>query len=120
MARPIGPECSFLIPLRRDKELADGEEHDPEAWRWLLDELVSRFSGGRRGNHTESGFYTDPDTGEIVWDESYEFTIAAPAKEVPRLRRLLVEACSVFAQKCIYLEVAGIAELVSGPKHGKH
>jgi hypothetical protein len=29
-------ECSFLIPMRRDREMSDGELHSMEAWlEWI-------------------------------------------------------------------------------------
>jgi hypothetical protein len=40
------PECSFLIPRRRDAQLSDGELHEPEAWYWLLDRLYALFAAG--------------------------------------------------------------------------
>jgi hypothetical protein len=45
MSNELGPECSFLIPIRRDKNLSDGELHSQEVWDWLDDELFARFGG---------------------------------------------------------------------------
>ena len=38
-------ECSFLIPIRRDANLADGQVHTTEAWESLDDELYAQFHG---------------------------------------------------------------------------
>jgi hypothetical protein len=105
-------ECAFLIPLRRDKNLSDGELHEPEAWQWLRTCLF-QFGGGNKSNATEEGFYVDPDTHEQVWDECWRYVVALPPGHVRRLRALLREACDRFQQKCIYLSVAGQVEFVA-------
>jgi hypothetical protein len=66
------------------------------------------------------GWYEDPDTGERVTDLSHKYTVALPRADVGRLRALLREACVVFAQKSIYLSVAGYGEFVKGPPHETH
>jgi hypothetical protein len=63
------------------------------------------------------GFYRDPDTGEKVSDESHEYTVALPRSQLKQLRSLLSEACEVFAQKCIYLSIAGRVEFIKAKKH---
>jgi len=63
------------------------------------------------------GFYQDRDTKERVHDRSYRFEVALPRKQVAKLRALLRDACRVFAQKCIYLSVAGYVEFVEGMGH---
>jgi hypothetical protein len=55
-----------------------------------------------------------------VTDLSHKYTVALPREEVGRLGALLREACVVFAQKCIYLSVAGYVEFVEGPPHETH
>jgi hypothetical protein len=109
-------ECSFLIPLRRDRNLSDGKAHKRLAWTWLSNELYA-FGGGTRSRAEQEGWYEDPDTGERVSDLSHKYTVALPRAELRRLRGLLREACVVFAQKCIYLSVAGHVEFVEGPRH---
>ena len=59
------------------------------------------------------GFYTDPDTGQRVSDESKRIIAAVSESRLDELRQLLVEACDWFQQKCIYLSVAGRVEFVS-------
>ncbi|MBC7856733.1 MAG: hypothetical protein IAF94_25160 [Pirellulaceae bacterium] len=105
-------ECSFLIPLRRDAALSDGELHPVEAWEWLRDELYAQFGGQTLAPGLYQGFYQDPDTGEQVLDESYRFIVAVSEDKIPDLRRLLQAACVMFAQKCIYFSRAGIVEFI--------
>lgn len=108
-------ECSFFIPLRRDSNLSDGASHPPDAWDWLDNELFVRFKGGTMAPGEYRGFYEDPDTGERVADDSLRFIVAVPKKELDGLRSLLSAACVMFAQKCIYLSVAGKVEFVEAP-----
>lgn len=106
-------ECSFLIPTRRDANLSDGGEHDPETWDWLTTELFNRFCGGTAAPGSYHGFYEDPDTHERVADESYRFIIAVEDSRVHELRQLLSAACVFFRQKSIYLSVAGHVEFIT-------
>jgi hypothetical protein len=108
-------ECAFLIPIRRDVLLSDGETHSAETWDKLDDQLYSRFGGGTNAPGLYAGFYMDPDTGQRVSDESKRIIAAIPESRIDELRQLLVEACDWFQQKSIYLSVAGRVEFVSKP-----
>ena len=104
-------ECSFLIPVLRDKDLSDGKPHRRPAWKWLDNQLM-KFEGGTRSLELYEGWYPDPDSGRRVTDRSRRFWVALPAQGVKRLRVVLAEACRVFHQKCIYLSIAGRVEFV--------
>jgi hypothetical protein len=106
-------ECSFLIPVRRDRTLSDGKRHSRKEWLWLQDELFI-FGGMTEASQLYRGSYTDPQTGQRVWDESRKFFVALARAQVDDLRRLLRQACGKFHQKCIYLSVAGRVEFVEG------
>ncbi len=110
-------ECSFLIPIRRDANLGDGDEHDPEMWNWLDDELFDRFHGVTYAPLLYRGSYIDPATCDRVSDESFKFTVAVDESHIEELRKLLSAACVLFQQKCIYLSVAGRVEFVEAPSH---
>src|SRR5262245_8972478 len=116
MARKRLLECSFLIPVRRDKNLSDGRSHPRKAWDWLEGELLV-FGGATLAMELYAGWYPDPDTGLRVDDVSKKYFVALPREEVGRLRSLLRQACVVFRQKCIYLSVAGDVEFVWRPSH---
>jgi hypothetical protein len=60
------------------------------------------------------GWYLDPDAGESVRDLSRKYIVAVPRARADELRRLIRQACGRFAQKCIYLSVAGRVEFVGG------
>jgi hypothetical protein len=115
MARKRLLECSFFIPIRRGKELSDGLPHAHKAWQWLDDQLLA-FEGTTRALELYEGWYVDRDTGKWVKDLSRRYLVALERRGVTRLRRLLRQACLVFAQKCIYLSVAGLVEFVERRK----
>lgn len=112
MARKRLLECSFLVPVRRDRILSDGKPHLPATWLWLESELFV-FSGMTRAPDRE-GWYLDPGTREPVRDRSRNYIVALPPARLKELRRLLRQACGQFARKCIYLSVAGQVEFVEG------
>jgi hypothetical protein len=105
-------ECSFLVPIRRDANISDGGEHERWLWTWLDGELYRRFGGGTQAEGLYQGFYTDPDTKQRVTDRCQKYFVALPEDEVDEIRQLLQGVCFLFAQKCIYLNVAGRVELV--------
>ena len=105
-------ECSFLIPLRRDNVLSDGQLHDRSDWDWLRSELYARFGGLTQSHGLYEGAYIDPDTKQRVSDTSRKFYVAIEETRLEELRHLLRGACVLFAQKCIYLSVAGRVEFI--------
>ncbi len=109
--------CTVLIPVNRDADLSDGEPNSPATWNWLEAAFYERFGGGTQAPGLYKGFYRDPDTGEKVSDASRKYTVAVPRSRLKQLRLLLSEACEVFAQKCIYLSVAGRVEFIKAKKH---
>ena len=108
-------ECSFLIPIRRDANLSDGGEHDPDTIDWLTTELFSRFQDATIAPGRYQGFYEDPDTHARVSDESYKYIVAVPESQLAELRELLLAACEFFQQKCIYLSIVGQVEFIEPP-----
>jgi len=107
-------ECSFLIPIRRDANLSDGEPHAKEAWNWFEATLLAAFGGRTIAPGFYHGAYTDPDTHQPVADESVRFIVAASESDIALLRTILSIACTVFQQKCIYLSIAGRVEFIGG------
>ena len=65
------------------------------------------------------GFYQDPDTGERVADKSKKYVVAIPEQSVGELKALLSLCCVMFAQKCIYLSIAGRVEFLKSPDDGQ-
>jgi hypothetical protein len=110
-------ECKFFVPICRDANLSDGNQHEDRFWEWLVFVIFHKFDGVTISPGTTYGFYRDPDTGEQVGDESHEFTVALPESRIDDLRKLLSAACVVFRQKSIYLSVAGKVEFIEAPHH---
>jgi hypothetical protein len=115
MLSPLLLECSFLIPVRRDANLSDGQLHDPGMWDWFTNELHERFGAQTAAPGLYVGSYEDPDTHERVTDESFKYIVAVEEPRMGELRQLLSAACVLFQQKCIYLSVAGRVEFVEAP-----
>jgi hypothetical protein len=111
-AESVIVQCEFLIPMRRDSKLSDGDKHAITAWKWLNYSLWKEFRGFTVAPGLYKGFYEDPDDGSIVSDESAHYEIAIPQLRLDDLRALLQEACLIFQQKCIYLSVMGHVEFV--------
>ena len=111
-------ECSFLVPIRRDANVSDGELHIGAAWEWLDAVLFSSFGGRTIAPGLYQGIYTDPHTQAPVPDESRRYIVAVPETEVSQLRKLLAIACTIFQQKCIYLSIGGRVEFVEADDYG--
>jgi hypothetical protein len=109
-------ECSFLIPTVRDAVLDNGEMHSTDSWEWLTDELWERFGGATVAPGFYEGFYRDRDTGDRVSDKSRKYIVAVEEDQIPILEQLLAEACHIFCQKCIYLNVAGRVVFIEATK----
>lgn len=106
-------ECTFLIPIHRDENFSDGQLHDAAEWDWLKEQMWKLFNTpGTLAPGLYEGGYIDPDMGERVLDQSRKFFVAVPERDVRKVQRMLMQACKVFGQKCIYLSVAGKVELV--------
>jgi hypothetical protein len=74
------------------------------------------FGGGTRALGLYEGFYTDPHSGNRVNDQSRQFIVAVPKRQLNELRIFLAEVCVVFHQKCIYLSIAGDVEFIEPPE----
>jgi hypothetical protein len=110
-------ECSFLIPIRRDTEISDGELHSTKEWVWLTEALEEHFGGWTRAPGTYEGTWKSATTGRTVADQSYRYVLAVSADQIDSLHLLLAETCAVFQQQVIYLAVAGQVEFIPGPRH---
>jgi hypothetical protein len=86
-------ECSFLIPRHKDKSLSNGGPHDPAAWNWFDTETLRRFGGVTHAPGIWQEFWKQPDSGEIIHDESRRYTRALPAAELDELRGFLRQVC---------------------------
>lgn len=109
-------ECTFFIPIYGDEDLSDGEQHTAEEWEWLTTNLWLLFGGGTRAPGLYDGFYSDPDSGNRVNDQSRKYIVAVSEQQLGELRTFLAESCLMFHQKCIYLSLAGSVEFIDRPE----
>jgi hypothetical protein len=115
MAKRNLVECRFLIPLRSDAEISDGELHDFKSWGWPEEELMERFDGWGKATESIHGAWRSRVTGKAALDTSRPYYVALSRRRLKDLRKLLRLACGEFAQQCIYLSVAGDVEMVEAP-----
>lgn len=112
-------ESHFLIPMRRDAEISDGQPHETEAWDWLNHQMQVGFDGWTRAPGYYHGVWKNPKSGQIIHDESRQYILAIPEIDGDKLRGLLKLACRVFAQRCLYLAIAGRVEFVEPDNYGQ-
>jgi hypothetical protein len=107
------------MPIHQDNEGQQGEPqpHTNEAWAWLDDQLYERFTGRTLAPGLYEGVWKNPKTGKPIADQSRKYLVALPEHAVDERRRLLAEACVVFQQQMIYLNVAGRVEFIEAPKN---
>lgn len=65
----------FLVPLVADANLGDSALHNPAKWKLFHEQLYIEFGGWTCTGQVE-GCYQDPDTGEMVFDESRRYVVA--------------------------------------------
>jgi hypothetical protein len=111
---PLGEECSFYIPVTRDERISDGQRHPESVWKWFEDQLFILSPGWTRDGIPTTGWYEHED-GSRCKDHSIKFTLALPQEKIDSLRQLLNRAAATFGQACVYLSVAGDAELIFAP-----
>lgn len=108
-------ECSFFIPMRRDKEISDGKSHTAASWDWLQDELLELFDGWTLAPGEFEGRWKGP-KGSAIYDQSRQYIVAVKKSRLQNLRALLREACVVFRQQAIYLSIGGKIEFIEDPQ----
>ena len=92
-------ETKFLIPLKEDSSFG-GEKHPYTRWQKLQTDLFIMFEGWTVSSANYRGVYKDPDSGEMVSDESVQYMVTLDEKKVPELRDYLRDHVSVaFRQK---------------------
>lgn len=83
-------ECTFLIPIRRDSDLSDGDLHGTQAWEWLRERLWELFdTAGTIAPGLYEGGYQDSDTQQRVYDQSRKYILAVSKRDLSKLRDLL-------------------------------
>jgi hypothetical protein len=93
-------ESKFLVPLYGDKSLSSGRLHPADKWKWLQNELITKF-GGYTSHKTGPGLWKNPDTGELIKDVCREYHVDIKESQLPEMERLLEKVAVEFQQQCI-------------------
>ncbi len=104
-------EASFLVPIRADANLGDGQLHEPLKWKELHRTLYHQF-GGWTCTGDVQGCYQDPDTGQPVHDHSKRYVVALPQRRIDDLRAYCRLVAVTFVQKSIYFAVGTQVEFI--------
>lgn len=102
--------CEILLPLLSDWTKLPFDAGHVEAW----EANIVRLAGGATYLGVVRGAWMDGD-GRLVSDMSHLYRFAVEADKVAAVRALAAAACVGFEQQCIYLQIAGKAELVPAP-----
>lgn len=100
MRKPDKVESKFLVPLCSDKALGSGRLHPADKWKWLQNELITKF-GGYTPYKTGPGPWKDPKTGKVTYDICREYHVDINEGQVDEIGKLLEEVAVKFLQKCI-------------------
>jgi len=107
--KPLGKNVRFLLPSLKLKEPCPGGgtiEQSVHAY------LVQHFGGYTVTSGTVSGYWREDD-GSQSYGEHREFTVALPDdRGLPELKRFLALTGRRLCESCLYVEVAGFAELL--------
>lgn len=102
-------EANFLIPLREDNRIGNGNLHSPLRWAIFERKIRLEFKGITKAPGTYKGYDEDD-----IYDLSRKYIVAVERGKLNRLRDLLKQAARTFKQKSIYLSIAGEVEFVKG------
>jgi hypothetical protein len=104
-------ECRLIVPTSYGPGLPIAAYRFGE----LEDRLVELAGGLTRLPGEACGVWRAP-SGELVQDDSRVYLVAIPAGKAEELRELVAELGRELLQECVYLSVAGWAELVPAKK----
>ncbi len=108
---PLGKNVRFLLPsLKLKQPSSDGEtiEHCVHVF------LMENFGGYTATSANLFGYWKE-EAGEQTYGEHREFVVALPDdKGLPELKAFLGQTARTLGEKCLYVEVAGVAVLLYG------
>jgi hypothetical protein len=108
---PLGKNVRFLLPsLKLKQPSTNGEtiEHAVHVF------LMENFGGYTATSANLFGYWKEEDGGH-TYGEHREFVVALPDdKGLPELKEFLGLTARTLGEKCLYVEVAGVAVLLYG------
>jgi len=108
---PLGKNVRFLLPSLKLKQPSDNGE--------TIEQCVHHFLMENFGGYTATSAnlfgYWKEEHGSHTYGEHREFVVALPDdKGLPELKEFLGQTARTLGEKCLYVEVAGVAVLLYG------
>lgn len=105
---------TFLIPLREDPGIGNGQLHPPFRFIALQDALTESFDGWSMHTGEVEGQWTNPKSGKTVLDKSRMFEVDVDEERIEEIRSILRRACHTFVQQTIRVVILGRADYIEG------
>jgi hypothetical protein len=114
---PLGKNVRFLLPSLKLKQPSTNGDTIEQCVHVFL---MENFGGYTATSANLFGYWKEED-GQQSYGEHREFVVALPDdKGLPELKHFLGETARTLGEKCLYVEVAGVAVLLYGgaPEEG--
>jgi hypothetical protein len=108
---PLGKNVRFLLPSLKLKQPSTNGDTIEQCVHVFL---MESFGGYTATSANLFGYWKEED-GEHSYGEHREFVVALPDdKGLPELKEFLGQTARTLGEKCLYVEVAGVAVLLYG------
>ena len=115
---PLGKNVRFLLPSLKLKQRSNNGDTIEQCVHVFL---MENFGGYTATSANLFGYWREQD-GQQSYGEHREFVVALPDdKGLPELKQFLGQTARTLGEKCLYVEVAGVAVLLYGgaPEEGE-
>ena len=110
--KPLGKNVRFLLPSLKLKQPCPGGGNTVE--QSVHDFLMEHFGGYTATAANLFGYWKEED-GAFSYGEHREFTVALTGENgLSELKQFLGNTVRTLDEKCLYVEVAGVASLLYG------
>jgi hypothetical protein len=107
--KPLGKNVRFLLPSLKLKQPC---EHGDTIEQLVHLYLIEHFGGYTATSANLFGYWKEED-GEHSYGEHREFVVALPHdRGLPELKAFLGRTARMLGEKCLYVEVSGVAVLL--------
>ena len=109
--KPLGKNVRFLLPSLKLKQPCPGGKTVEQS---VHDFLMQHFGGYTATAANLFGYWVEED-GAFSYGEHREFTVALTGDDgLQELKQFLGQTVCTLDEKCLYVEVAGVASLLYG------
>ncbi len=113
---PLGKNVRFLLPSLKLKQPSSNGDTIEQCVHLFL---MENFGGYTATSANLFGYWKEED-GDHTYGEHREFVVALPDdKGLPELKEFLGQTARTLGEKCLYVEVAGVAVLLYGEPTGE-